>query len=120
MLYSRRVTPRADADDSINAFWYCEGRGELSRVQNLNLSGIFIETSLPKDLGASIELYFLVSEGPIRAKAVVRHVEPGQGLGLKLTGMTEQHRLHFGALMKRLYSARYAVGPAPSTVRAVA
>lgn len=109
VLYSRRVTPRAEADDSVYAFWYCNGRGDLSRVRNINLGGIFIETPIGKDLGASVELYFLVSEGQIRAKAIVRHSEPGHGLGLKFTALNDQDRLHFGALMRRLYSAHCEV-----------
>lgn len=105
MVYSRRATPRADAHDGVYVFWYCNDRGDVSRVHNLNVGGIFIETPLHSDLGASIELDFLVSEGPIHARAKVRHVEPGHGLGLKLTAINDQHCLHFGALMKRLYSS---------------
>lgn len=108
-LYSRRATPSAEADDRVYAFWYCNGRGDLSRVRNLSLGGIFIETYLQKDLGSSVELYFLASEGQIRAKAVVRHAEPSHGLGLKLTAINDQDRLRFAALMKRLYSAQCAV-----------
>lgn len=116
VLYSRRVTPRAEADDSVYAFWYCNGAGDLSRVRNINLGGIFIETSLLKDLGASVELYFLVSEGQIRAKAIVRHSEPGHGLGLKFTALNGQDRLHLGALMRRLYSAHCRAHPKPSSL----
>ena len=108
VLYSRRVTPRADADDHVYVLWYSNGRSDLSRVRNLNLGGIFIETSQQKDLGASVELYFLVSEGQIRAKATVRHAEPGHGLGLKFTALNDKDRLQFGALMKRVYSAQSA------------
>jgi len=108
VLYSRRATPRAEGDDGIHVFWYCNGRGDLSHVRNLNLGGIFIETRVGKDLGTPVELYFLVGEGQIRAKAVVIHAEPGQGLGLKFTALLDQDRLHFGALMKRLYSTEYA------------
>jgi len=97
VIYSRRVTPRAEADDSVYAFWYCDGRGNLSHVRNLNLGGTFIETPVQKDLGTSVELYFLVSEGQIRAKAMVRHAEPGHGLGLKFTALNDEDRLHFGA-----------------------
>ena len=106
MFYSRRATPRTYTDGGINAFWYCNGEAELSHIQNLNLGGVFIETRLQKALGSPIDLHFLVSEGPIRARAVVRHVEPGHGLGLKLTAMSDQHCLHFGALIKRLYTGR--------------
>ncbi len=114
VLYSRRVTPRVDADDAVYAFWYCNGQGELSRVRNLNLGGIFIETSVQKDLGAPVELHFLVSEGQIRAKALVRHAEPSHGLGLKFTSLNDPDRLRFGALMRRLYSAHCGVGTADS------
>ena len=109
-LHSRRVTPRAEADE-VYVFWHCNGQGDLSRVRNINLGGIFIETSLRKDPGALVELYFLVSEGQIHAKAVLRHAEPGHGLGLKFTALNDQDRPHFGALMRRLYSARCAAQP---------
>jgi hypothetical protein len=82
------------------------------------MGGIFIETGPQKDLGTSVELYFLVGEGEIHAKAVVRHAEPGDGLGLKFTALTDQDRLHFGALMRRLYSARCAARPTESNWRA--
>lgn len=110
-LYSRRVSPRVEADDTVYVYWYCDGEEELSHVQNLNLGGMFIETSARKDLSAHLELSFLVSEGQIRAKAVVCHVRPGHGFGLKFTALDDQDRLRFGALMKRQYSARCAVKP---------
>jgi PilZ domain len=116
VLYSRRATPRAEADDDVYTFWYCGGRADLSHVRNLNLGGIFIETPIQTSLGSSVELYFLVGEGQIRAKGVVRHAEPGNGLGLKFTALHDQDRLHFGALMKRLYSARSAVKPPATSV----
>jgi PilZ domain len=106
--YYRRTTPRAEVDEGVYAFWSCDGPGDLSRVRNLDMGGVFIETSFRKDVGASVELYFLVSEGQIRADGVVRHVEPGHGLGLKFTTLDDRDRLRFGALMKRLYSARCA------------
>lgn len=112
MSYYRRATPRAEADEGVYAFWNSNGPGDLSRVRNLNMGGIFIETTLKKDLGTCVELHFLVSEGQIRANAVVRHIEPGHGLGLKFTGLDDRDRLRFGALMKRLYSAQCAVTPA--------
>ena len=109
--YYRRTTPRTEVDEGVYAFWSCNGPGDLSRVRNLNMGGIFIETGVTKDVGASVELHFLVSEGQIHADAVVRHVEPGHGLGLKFTTLDERDRLRFGALMKRLYAVRCAVVP---------
>ena len=102
--YYRRGTPRTEPSNDIYALWSCNGKGDLSRVRNLNLGGVFIETSSRKEPGSFVELHFLVSEGQIRANAVVRHVSPGYGMGLKFSTLEGQDRLRFGALMKRLYS----------------
>ena len=110
-LYSRRATPRAEADDGVYAFWCCNGGTGLSHVRDLNMGGIFLETPLQKDLGTSVELYLLVGEGQIHAKALVRHLETNHGLGLKFTALSEQDRLRFAALMRRMYSAQSAASP---------
>ena len=52
---------------------------------------------------------FLVQEGQIRADAVVRHVEPSSGLGLKFTRMPDADRTRLGMLITRLrHSSRSA------------
>jgi len=53
-------------------------------------------------VGAKTSVHFLVEEGQIRAEAVVRHVEPGRGLGLKFTAVREEDRRRLAGLMKRL------------------
>jgi hypothetical protein len=119
VLYSRRATPRAQADDGVYAFWYYNGGTALSHVRDLNMGGVFIETPLQKDLGAAVELYLLVGEGQIHANALVRHVEPNHGLGLKFTALSEQDRTLFVALMRRMYSAsaQSAATPVPYVAR---
>ena len=102
MHYSRRVTSRAAANGGVYGFWSCNGRDDLSRVRDLGVGGLFIETPCLKDLGAPVKVHFLVSEGQIRADAAVRHVEPGQGLGLRFTALNDQDGQRFEALIKRL------------------
>lgn len=102
MPYSRRVTSRAEVNGDVYAFWSCNGRDDLSRVRDLSVGGLFIETPRLKDLGAPVKVHFLVSEGQIRADAVVRHVEPGLGVGLKFKALNDQDGQRFAALMKRL------------------
>ncbi len=53
--------------------WRSNGRKETSRVRDLSLGGLFVETAKSTGVGASVKLYFLVQEGPIGAEAVVRH-----------------------------------------------
>jgi hypothetical protein len=84
--------------------WLCNGREDVSRVRDLSLGGLFLETPLLRAIGLPLKVDFLVSEGQIRADAVIRHVTPGRGLGLKFTAVTEQDRRKFAALMRRLRS----------------
>jgi len=65
---------------------------------------MFLETPIRKALGTHLDLNFLVGDGQIRASAVVRHVHPGRGLGLQFVALDGQDRLHFGAMMKRMYA----------------
>ena len=70
----------------------------------MSLGGLFLETPLLRAVGSTTKVDFLVGEGQIRTDAVVRHVIPGQGLGMKFTAITEQDRLKFAALLRRLRS----------------
>ena len=101
---SRRHYPRVAKPDGVWVYWNCRGREDTSRVRDLSTGGLFVETEVMRDVDATIRLDFLVEEGQIRAKAVVRHVEPGSGLGLKFTGLTEEDGPRLTALMSRLRS----------------
>ena len=68
------------------------------------MGGLFVETELARDVDTTIRVDFLVQEGQIRAEAVVRHVKPGRGLGLKFTALTEEDGPRLTALMTRLRS----------------
>ena len=85
-------------------YWNCNGREDVSRVRDMSLGGLFLDTRFPRAIGAHTKVDFLVGEGPIHADAVVRHVAPGRGLGLKFTAVTEQDRRKFASLMRRVRS----------------
>jgi PilZ domain len=85
-------------------YWSCPGRSDVSRIRNLSFGGVFIETPKPQSVGAKAEVDFLVEEGQIRTKAVVRHVEGARGMGLEFTGVAQEDRPHLGALLTRLRS----------------
>jgi len=81
------------------------------------MRGLFVQTERARDVGAPIRqgapirLDFLVQEGQIRAEAVVQHVKPGSGLGLKFTALAEEDGPRLEALMTRL---RSLPGPRPT------
>ncbi len=83
-------------------YWQCQRREDVSRVRDMSMGGLFIETPEPKAEGVLTRLNFLVQEGQIRADAVVRHAKPGVGLGLKFTALSEQDRPKLAALLTRL------------------
>jgi len=72
---------------------------------------LFVETEEAWDVDAPIRLDFLVQEGQIRGKAVVRHAKTGSGLGLKFTALAEEDGPRLEALMTRL---RSLPGPRPT------
>jgi PilZ domain len=102
---SRRFNSRTlTATQDVWVCWQCNGRDDISRVRDLSLGGLFLETPVIRAIGSPTKIDFLVGEGQIRTDAVVRHVVPGRGLGLKFTAVTEQDRHKFAALLRRLRS----------------
>ena len=93
--------PRPGAGD-VWVYWQCHGREDVSRVRNMSMGGLFIETPAPRAEGVLTRLHFLVQEGQIRADAVVRHAKSGVGLGLRFTALSEQDRPKLATLLTRL------------------
>lgn len=103
--FFRRWTSRVDILDTVeglSVYWRCEGLDDVSPVRDLSFGGLFIETSVAVAVGAVATIDFLVQEGQIRAEAVVRHVKPTSGLGLKFTAMPQTDHPRLGMLITRL------------------
>jgi hypothetical protein len=71
----------------------------------MSLGGLFLETHTSSGVGSTAKLEFLVQEGQIRADTIVRRIEPGRGLALKFTAVSEEDRPRLEALMRRLRSS---------------
>ena len=102
LAYSRRMTSRIDTMGDVWVYWRCQGVDDVSRVCDLSIGGVFLATPVPPPLGTKAKLDFLVQEGQIRAEAVVRHLVPGGGLGLKFTAITDKDCPQFVALLNRI------------------
>lgn len=102
---SRRMTSRVQSPPGdIWVYWECGKRKDISRVRDISMQGLFIETHKPVNQGAVTSLHFLVQEGQIRADAVVRHATPGIGQGLKFTAVNIEDGRHLASLVTRLRS----------------
>jgi hypothetical protein len=105
--FCRRCSSRFEAPDYVYAYWRCNGIDDVSRVRDLSVGGLFLQTEKPPNQeGLIIKVDFLVQEGQIRTEAEVRRSEPRTGLGLKFTAITQEDRQRLAALLVRLRSYR--------------
>jgi c-di-GMP-binding flagellar brake protein YcgR len=102
---SRRLTWRITSPSNLWVYWNSKKHGDLSRVYDLSIGGLLVETPQAIPIGETIELDFLVQEGQIRAQAVVRYVKHGFGLGLKFAAIRPEDRPHLAALLTRIRAA---------------
>ena len=99
---SRRHYSRVETPHEVWVYWNCKGREDTSQVRDLSTGGLFVETEEAQDVDAKVRVDFLVQEGQIRAEAIVRHVKPGSGLGLRFTALTAEDGPRLTALVTRL------------------
>lgn len=100
--FSRRRTTRVVTAEGVSVYWSCNGRADISPVQDLSFGGLFIKTLAARPVGAPAKIDFLVQEGQIRAEAIVRHIQPASGVGLRFTAIPEGDRSRLGTLITRL------------------
>jgi hypothetical protein len=99
---SRRLTSRIASTSDPWVYWHSKQYGDLSRVHDLSIEGLSIETPQAIPVGEMIKLNFLVQEGQIRAQAIVRYLKLGFGLGLKFTEISGEDRPRLAALLTRI------------------
>jgi PilZ domain len=104
------MTSRIGVPQDTWVFWNCMGRDDVSKIRDLSPGGLFIET--PKQFPANTEtkIHFLVQEGEISAQAIVRHAQPGSGMGLKFVSVREDQYRQLAALLNRLRSLSASAG----------
>jgi hypothetical protein len=101
--YSRRRGERVETPRGVWVLWKCGRTEDTSRVRDLSVGGLFIETSKACPIDATVELHFLVEAGEVRATATVRYVLPKSGLGLQFKSIHHEDQLRFSAMIKRLF-----------------
>lgn len=112
--YSRRALTRLPASDDIWVCWRCNGRDDVSRVLDISIDGLFIQTPhLKVQEGMPAKLDFLVQEGRIKADAIVRHVQRGAGLGLRFVVLGDEDRQRLKAMLSRLRTHHNRTPPQP-------
>jgi len=111
VLHSRRHHRRVETPEGVWAFWRCGRTEDTSRVRDLSVGGLFIETRKVCPVGETVELHFLVQDGEIRANATVRYVKAESGLGLQFETVRNEDQTRFATMVKRLMQAESPGNP---------
>ncbi len=82
--------------------WQAGGARIISRIGTLGLGGLFIYTKQPAAVGEVLKLVFDVPGGEVRARAVVRSVLTGKGMGIEFTAMQPEARARLTQVLRRL------------------
>lgn len=104
VVHSRRHHKRVDTQ-SVWVFWRCGRTEDTSRIRDLSVGGVFIETKKVCPVDANVELHFLVEDGAITAKASVRYVQSGSGIGVQFKNVRTEDQPRFTSMIKRLIPA---------------
>ena len=112
ILHSRRHHRRVETPEGVWAIWRCGRTEDTSRVKDLSVGGLFIETRKVCPVGATVELHFLVQDGEIRANATVRYIKTGSGLGLQFETVRSEDQTRFAKMVKRLMQVESPADPA--------
>ncbi|HYA96706.1 MAG TPA: PilZ domain-containing protein [Methylomirabilota bacterium] len=99
---SARRYQRVRLGKRISVAWQDASRSELGHVKALGLGGLFISTRNPPPVGTILKLVFDVPHGEVRARGIVRNIEPGLGMGIEFTGMGYEDRGRLSRLLKDL------------------
>jgi hypothetical protein len=96
-MYLRIPTPRG-----VWVSWHDTVRKDVSRVREVGYGGLFILTPDPLPVGTVLTLLLSVSEGEIRAGAIVRNVFPDEGMGVEFNEVGQEAFVRLEALLTRL------------------
>lgn len=97
--------------------WKSSGQRTVSRAETVGLGGLFLHTPEPPSEGSVIELLFDLKGGEIRARAIVRHSNPGRGMGIQFIQMQPADRARLDKFLAH-YKLEEEIGADPvSTLR---
>lgn len=106
---AQRKYPRHKAPKGMFVGWRSAGHRMVSRAEVIGMGGLFLHTKIPLELGTYIELLFDLQAGEFRARAIVRNLSPGKGMGVQFVQMEPTARARLNQFL-----AQYASGAQPS------
>jgi hypothetical protein len=112
------------------ARYKCRGSAEIfipsvsfptrGQIDDISLSGVYVQTTAPLLVGNDIKLNLAVHGFMLQAEAQVRTSHPGVGMGLMFTNMTPENRQVLGSIINRLSGSTAPAAASASFVAPVA
>jgi hypothetical protein len=99
---SRRHHRRVETPDGVWVVWRCRRTEDTSRVKDLSVGGLFIETLKVCPVDATVTVHFLVEDGEITVDATVKYVKAASGLGLQFKTVRAEDQVRFATMIRRL------------------
>lgn len=72
--------------------WQASATRSVSRLETLGLGGMFVLTPEPPPLRSMVKLLLDLPLGEVRARAVVRRINPLKGMGVEFISMSQEDR----------------------------
>ncbi len=84
--------------------WQAGVHRDVSRVESLGLSGLFLRTKKQVALRSLVQILLDMPVGQVRGRAVVRWVKEHHGMGLQIIAMEQEDRARLFRQLKALES----------------
>jgi hypothetical protein len=99
-----RRYPRMKSPKGLSVAWQTATRRLVSYVDMLGLGGLFIRTKEPPEKGTILQLLIDIPGGGVRARAIVRDIKPGEGMGVGIVSMSQEDRVRLSSFLSQLPS----------------
>jgi hypothetical protein len=98
----QRRHPRVRAPKGLLIAWEAGTRRSVSYLESIALGGFFVRTSQPPPVRSTLRILLELPMGDVRARAIVRRVSPGKGMGIEFIGMNPEDRARLNHLLRPL------------------
>jgi PilZ domain len=98
----QRKYPRMKPPKNVIAAWQAGTQRGVSFVENLAVGGLFVRTKELLPLRCLVQVLLDLPVGQVRAKAIVRRVREGHGIGVQFIAMDQTDRARLFQQVKML------------------
>ena len=98
----QRKYPRLKPPKTIVAAWQSGVQRDVSYVESLGLSGLYLRTKKKVALRSLVQLLLDMPLGQVQGRAVVRWVSEQHGMGLQIIAMEQEDRARLFRQLKAL------------------